>query len=62
MDATYNSQIKSRDQDVDETFKKMKTEISKNANLDMLDRLSRLMPPRQLIPWPYIHAEWQHSA
>jgi hypothetical protein len=61
MDATYDSQIKSQDQDADETFKKMKIEISKNANLDMLDRLSRLMPPRRLIPWPYIHAEWQHS-
>jgi hypothetical protein len=40
----------------------MKIEILKNANLDMLDRLSRLMPPRRMTPWPYIHAEWQHSS
>jgi hypothetical protein len=37
-------------------------EILKNVNFDVLDRLSRLMPPRRMIPWPYIHAEWQHSS
>jgi len=30
-------------------------------NFDVLDRLSRLMPPRRIIPWPYIHAEWHLS-
>jgi hypothetical protein len=62
MDAIYCNRIKSWDQDVDETFKKMKIEISKNANFDVLDRLSRLMPPRRMTPWPYMFIEWQHSS
>jgi hypothetical protein len=37
-------------------------EILKNVNFDVLDRLSRLMPPRRMIQWPYIPAEWQHSS
>jgi hypothetical protein len=55
-------EAESWDQDVDDIFKKMKIEILKNANLDTLDRLSRLMPPRRMTPWPYIPAEWQHSS
>ena len=49
------------DQDVDNIFKKMKIEVLKNINLDVLNRLSRLMPPRRMIPWPYIQAEWHLS-
>jgi len=41
-----------------ETFKKMKIEILDVPNFDALNKL---MPPRQMIPWPYITAEWSHS-
>ena len=60
MDDTYSNLTESRNQDVD-IFKKIKIEIPKNANFDMLDRLSRLMPPRRMTPWPYIHAKWHLS-
>ena len=50
-------EAESWDQDVDETFKKMKIEILKNINLGVLDRLSRLMPSRRMIQWQYIFAE-----
>jgi hypothetical protein len=61
MDATYDSRIESWDQDTYNIFKKMKIEILKNVNFDVLDRLSRLMPPRRMTPWPYIPAEWHLS-
>ena len=60
MDATYGNLTESRNQDVD-MFKKIKIEIPKNANFDMLDRLSRLMPQRLMIPLQCIPAEWHHS-
>jgi len=49
------------DQDVD-IFKKIKIEIPKNTNFDMLDRLSKLMPPKRMTPWPYVHVKWRHSS
>ena len=60
MDATYGNLTESRNQDVD-IFKKIKIEIPKNANFDMLDRLGILMPPRLMIPLLCIPAEWHHS-
>ena len=54
-------EAESWDQDVDDIFKKMKIEVLKNINLDVLSRLSRLMPQRLMIPLPCIPAEWQHS-
>ena len=60
MGTTCGNLTESRNQDVD-MFKKIKIEIPKNANFDMLDRLSRLMPPRLMTPLPCIPAERQHS-
>jgi hypothetical protein len=30
----------------------------RNPNLADLDRLAEILPPRRMIPWPYIAVEW----
>ena len=30
----------------------------RNPNLADLDRLAEILPPRRMIPWPYIASEW----
>jgi hypothetical protein len=49
------------DGDPSEIFNKIKIEIE-NADFGMLDRLSKLMPPRRMQPWPYIICKWQHDS
>jgi hypothetical protein len=30
----------------------------RNPSLADLDRLAEILPPRRMIPWPYIAVEW----
>lgn len=30
----------------------------RNPSLADLDRLAEILPPRRMIPWPYIPVEW----